>query len=150
MKPIVDFFKPGRNFRKIKRPGIRRLNKSALFEKKKFFSIWIKSIKTICNLGGIRSPIALLGYPSALLPNKRALLLKWGALFWRQFDSNLSFFINSSFFHISRLIDLFYVVWDIITYMLWNLHVDYENKILNRNAHNALINARNALRKSLL
>ena len=47
------------------------------FQKNYFFLIWIKSVKNNFRLGWIWPPPDLVDYPSVLLSNKGALLLKW-------------------------------------------------------------------------
>ena len=56
-------------FREIKHPGIRRFIKGAFLEI--FFSIWIKHVKNIFQLGWIQPPPVLLDCPSVFLSEKK-------------------------------------------------------------------------------
>ena len=62
---------------------------SAHLEKKTFFSIRIMNVKSNFRFGGIRSPPVFLDYPSVLLSNKGALILKQRTLFQEKIDSIL-------------------------------------------------------------
>ena len=72
-------------FKKKKHLGIRHFIKSALYLKKYFFLIWIKSVKNNFWLGWISPPPARLPCSSAFLSNKGAFSLKQKALFQEQF-----------------------------------------------------------------
>ena len=75
-----------------------------------FFLIWIKIVKSNFQLVEIRPLPALLDYPSALLSNKDALLLKWN--FSKSNFDLILLLLNKQFLH-------FFIsyVWNILTHI---------------------------------
>ena len=132
-------------FKKVKHPGTGCFIRKCLFWKKKlFFLIWIKSVKNNFQFGGchLHLPfwIIQVSFCETNMP-----------FYWSEepFSKNnlIQFFIlnrqflNLSYFWKNLIIyfaHVFYGLWGIMKYMVWNLNVDCENKKLNRNAHNVL------------
>ena len=109
-----------------------------------FFLISIKFQKQLLiRGGGIPTPLAFLAYPSELLLTKVPFYWSKTTFFQEQFYLIL-FVLNEQFLHFPEF--LFEIVlthisyllddeWYIMKYMLWNVHVDYENNELNRNVY---------------
>ena len=96
--------------------GNGRFVKKCPFQKIYFFLIWIKSVKNNFWLGGIQPSPALLHYPSALLANQGALLLKGKKTCSKSNFDLIIFILNKQFLHFWRI--LLDEVWHIVKYIL--------------------------------
>ena len=137
-KSTLKCFKISRaSFRKIKHPGIGHfVKKCPFFKKKKLVLIWLKAL-----INNLHLPFWIIPLPFCL---------KKVSFYWSEelFSKNnlIPFFIlNKQFLNfpyflleifLSHILCMFYDIWDIIRYMVWNMNNDHENKKLNRNRNN--------------